>query len=104
MSKNPQTVKMQYFHFGPLVLRGLGKNRRFLTGGVILYVHKTLAAQGILTYCATRPLPYHLYADEGELLVFGAPLTSGSLSKKEFSYFLHSDCICTNISSTVTFS
>ena len=27
------------------------------------------------------PLPYHLYADGFELLVFGVPLPSGSLSK-----------------------
>ncbi len=43
-----------------------------------------LAAQGILTYCATRSLPYHLYADECALLVLAAPLTSGSLSKLVF--------------------
>ena len=42
---------------------------------------KKLATQGILTYCTTRTLPYHLYADGFELLVFGASLTSGSLSK-----------------------
>jgi len=42
---------------------------------------KNLAVQGILTYYTTRLLPYHLYADEGELLVFGASLTSGSLAK-----------------------
>ncbi len=45
---------------------------------------KKLAAQGIFTYCATRTLPYHLYADECELLVLSAPLTSVSLSKKVF--------------------
>ena len=43
-----------------------------------------LATQDILTYCTNRPLPYHLYADEGGLLVFGASLTSGSLSKITF--------------------
>ncbi len=37
---------------------------------------KKLATQGILTYCATRTLPYHLYANECELLVLTAPLTS----------------------------
>ena len=42
---------------------------------------KKLAAQGVLTCCATRPLTYHLYADEGELLVFDASMTSVSLSK-----------------------
>ena len=45
---------------------------------------KKLATQGILTYCTTRTLPYHLYADECELLVLTAPLTSVSLSKKIF--------------------
>ena len=43
-----------------------------------------LAAQGILTYFATRTLPYHLYADACELLILSAPLTSASLSKKSF--------------------
>jgi len=43
-----------------------------------------LAAQGILTYCATRPLPYHLYADEGALLVLPTFVTSASLSKTSF--------------------
>ena len=37
---------------------------------------KKLAVQGVLTYCTTRTLPYHLYADECELLVFGASLPS----------------------------
>ena len=46
--------------------------------------HKKLAAQGFLTYCTTRTLPYHLYADECELLVLTALLTSGSLSKNKF--------------------
>ena len=45
---------------------------------------KKLAAQGILTYCTTRTLPYHLYADECELFVLTAPLTSVSLSKRGF--------------------
>ncbi len=40
--------------------------------------------QGILTYCATPTLPYHLYADEWELLVLPAPLPSVRVSKKEF--------------------
>ena len=43
---------------------------------------KKLATQGILTCCATRTLPYHLYADECELLALTASLTSVSLSKK----------------------
>ena len=43
-----------------------------------------LAAQGILTYGATPTLPYSKYADEWELLVLTAPLTSFSLSKKQF--------------------
>ena len=43
-----------------------------------------LAAQGILTYCTTRTLPYHPYADECELLVLPALLTSVSLSKISF--------------------
>ena len=47
-------------------------------------IRKMLALQGILTYCAIRPLPYHLYADEGGLLVLSAPLTSASLSKISF--------------------
>ena len=38
----------------------------------------------VLTYCATRPLPYHLYADECELLVLTALVTSDSLSKNKF--------------------
>ena len=38
----------------------------------------------ILTYCTNRTLPYHLYADESGLFVSAAPLTSGSLSKKQF--------------------
>ena len=45
---------------------------------------KNLAAQDILTYCTTRILPYHLYADGFELFVLTALLTSGSLSKKWF--------------------
>ncbi len=45
---------------------------------------KKLATQDILTYFATRTLPYHLYADESELLGLTAPLTSVSLSKKSF--------------------
>jgi len=44
---------------------------------------KALAVQGVLTYCTTRLLPYHLYADGVELFVFGAPLTSGSLPKNK---------------------
>jgi len=43
-----------------------------------------LAAQGILTYCVTRPLPYHLYADESALLVLPTFVTSSSLSKTSF--------------------
>ena len=43
--------------------------------------YKTLATQDILTYCTTHSLPYHLYADGSELFVFGASLTSASLSK-----------------------
>ena len=43
-----------------------------------------LAMQGILTYCTTRTLPYHLYADECELFVLTAPLTSVRLSKEFF--------------------
>ena len=45
---------------------------------------KALATQDILTYFTTRTLPYHLYADGFELFVFGASLTSVSLSKKSF--------------------
>ena len=45
---------------------------------------KMLATQGILTYGATDPLPYHLYADEGRLLVLAPPLTSDSLAKTYF--------------------
>ncbi len=43
-----------------------------------------LATQGILTYCTTRTLTYHLYADACELLVLTAPLPSVSLSKNQF--------------------
>ena len=45
---------------------------------------KQLATQGILTYCTTRSLPYHLYADGSELFVLMALVTSVSLSKKIF--------------------
>ena len=45
---------------------------------------KKLAAQGFLTYCTTRSLPYHQYADGSELLVLAAPLTSVSLSPPVF--------------------
>ena len=45
---------------------------------------KLLAAQGILTYCITPTLPYYLYADEWELFVLAASLTSASLSKISF--------------------
>ncbi len=45
---------------------------------------KVLAAQGILTYCTKRNLPYHLYADGCVLFVFGAFLASASLSKRLF--------------------
>ena len=48
------------------------------------YGVKKLAAQGILTYSINRTLPYHLYADEFDLFVFGASLPSASLSKNEF--------------------
>ena len=37
-----------------------------------------------MTYIATPTLPYHLYADEWELLVLTASLTSASLSKNKF--------------------
>ncbi len=40
-----------------------------------------LAAQGILTYCTKRDLPYHLYADGCVLFVFGAFLTSARVWK-----------------------
>ena len=43
-----------------------------------------LAAQGILTYCTTDPLPYHLYADECQLFVLPAFVTSVRLSKMCF--------------------
>ena len=45
---------------------------------------KKLAAQGFLTYCTTRSLPYHLYADGSELFVLVALVTSFSLSKNKF--------------------
>ena len=45
---------------------------------------KKLAAQGFLTYCTTRSLPYHLYADGSELFVLMALVTSVSLSKNKF--------------------
>ena len=38
---------------------------------------KKLAAQGILTYCANRTLPYHLYADESGLLVLAGRFFRG---------------------------
>jgi len=47
-------------------------------------VEKVLATQGILTYCATPTLPYHLYADEWESLVLTAFVTSASLPKNFF--------------------
>ena len=56
--------------------------QRKLTEGFNAPSLKKLATQDILTYCTTRTLPYHLYADGFELFVFGAPLTSASLSKK----------------------
>ena len=43
-----------------------------------------LAAQGVLTYCTNRTLPYHLYADGSGLLVLAAPLPSDSPSKTSF--------------------
>ena len=59
-----------------------------------------LAAQGILTYCATRPLPYHLYADEGALLVLPTLVTSASLSKTgfltDFKIGIRADFLCTD--------
>ncbi len=42
-----------------------------------------LATQDILTYCASRTLTYHLYADESGLLVLETLVTSASLSKKQ---------------------
>ncbi len=47
-------------------------------------LRKKLAAQGILTCCATRPLTYHLYADECGLLALPALVTSACLPKNEF--------------------
>jgi len=51
----------------------------FLYANIIIkdnFFQNKLAPQGILTYCASRPLPYHLYADEGEMLVLTAPMVS----------------------------
>jgi hypothetical protein len=48
------------------------------------FSHKKLAARGVLTYCANRMTTVPLYAYAFGLLVFGAPLTSVSLSKKSF--------------------
>ena len=48
-------------------------------GGTITAVYNflnRLATQYILTYCTNRTLTYHLYADECDLFVFGASLTS----------------------------
>ena len=50
---------------------------------------KKLAVWGVLTYCANRMTTVPLYAYAFGLLVFGAPLTSVSLSKKSFL----TDCI-----------
>jgi len=47
-------------------------------------VEKVLATQGILTYCTTPTLPYHLYADEWELLVLTAFVTSATGDKNKF--------------------
>ena len=92
VSKKPPTVKMQdnisvsnkAFSLG----RRWQKSLIFDGCGV-----KKLAPQGILTYCATRTLPYRLYADECELLVLAAPLTSASFVKKDFFDRLQWDCI-----------
>ena len=53
-------------------------------GNPFSLTHKKLAPQGVLTYCATRSLPYHLYANGSELLVLTPLLTSARLSKTEF--------------------
>ena len=47
-------------------------------------LRKMLALQSILTSCANRRTSVPMYADAFGLLVFGAPLTSASLSKKSF--------------------
>ena len=51
--------------------------QRKLTEGFYTPTFKKLATQDVLTYCTTRSLPYHLYADGSELFVFGASLPSG---------------------------
>ena len=53
-------------------------------GEAVTDVGKLLATQDILTYCTTRSLPYHLYADGSELFVFGASLTAAGMSKRDF--------------------
>ena len=69
----------QQFQRLPCV-KGAFKNLLSFDRGIV----KMLAAQGVLTYCANRTLPYHLYADGSGLLVLTAPLTSASLSKITF--------------------
>ena len=81
VSKNPQTVKM-YFIIEKDSLFGSTKMRKTASTPK----QKTiLAQQDILTSCANRTLPYHLYADAFGLLRFGAPSTSVRLSKNAFS-------------------
>ena len=57
---------------------------RWHSAAVTDEVLQKLAKQGLLTYCTTRSLPYHLYADGSELFVLTALVTSASLSKNLF--------------------
>ncbi len=79
VSKNRQTAKMQATVFG-----WRWRATAFRQQALRAPRCRGLALQGILTYCANRVLPYSMYADGRGLLVFGAPLTSASLSKNTF--------------------
>ena len=74
---NRQNARLSVWSF--LYREDKPNNKDFLT-----FSHKKLAAQGVLTYCANRMTTVPLYAYAFGLLVFGAPLTSVSLSKNKF--------------------
>ena len=45
---------------------------------------KKACTASVFAFLHNLPATVSIYADAGKLLVFGAPLTSGSLSKNEF--------------------
>ena len=80
VSKNPQTGKNicrfgVFFYYLEVSVTGLFVKTQVL---------KKACTASVFAFLHNLPATVSIYADAGKLLVFGAPLTSGSLSQKEF--------------------